>query len=292
MKKRLNNALLFLLYMLGFVFALVVVRYGWTYYVTPLVDRPHHALHAVLKPGGLYGHGFGIIGSVMVLLLFLYSVRKRRMFGVGFGRMSTWLNIHIFFGIMGPILITLHTAMKFNGIVSVSYYSMLAVMFSGILGRYIYKQIPRTPAGETLTMEQINDQDKRMTHILVEEYHLPPDALRAIQRIAGVHIVREHHGLGILWTIIKNDFRRPFMLRRLHKALQKSDLHLPAQIMHIIMLIARQKSLLMRKRAFLNTILKVFHYWHVIHKPFAYVMIIIMFLHIGLAIAFGYLWIF
>ena len=36
----------------------------------------------------------------------------------------------------------------------------------------------------------------------------------------------------------------------------------------------------------------MFHYWHVIHKPFAYVMLVVVIIHVGVSIAFGYTWIF
>jgi len=56
--------------------------------------------------------------------------------------------------------------------------------------------------------------------------------------------------------------------------------------------LAREKAILTRKRAFLKSMQSVFHYWHVAHKPFAYVMVVIMFVHILAAITFGYRWIF
>jgi hypothetical protein len=37
---------------------------------------------------------------------------------------------------------------------------------------------------------------------------------------------------------------------------------------------------------------ELLHHWHVFHKPFAYVMLFIMVLHVGVTVAFGYTWIF
>jgi hypothetical protein len=36
----------------------------------------------------------------------------------------------------------------------------------------------------------------------------------------------------------------------------------------------------------------LFKYWHVAHLPFALVMLIIMVIHVGVTIVFGYRWIF
>ncbi len=41
---------------------------------------------------------------------------SRHALGLRFGKIRNWLNIHIFFGIMGPIFVTLHTAFKFGEI--------------------------------------------------------------------------------------------------------------------------------------------------------------------------------
>ena len=292
MKKELFGPMMLFLYGIALIFAAAFVHYGWHYYSLPLLERPHHALHVLLKTGGLYGHGLGVIGSSMILLLFLYSARKRHLFGLRGGRMSHWLNVHIFFGIIGPVLITLHTAMKFNGIVSISYFSMLAVMFSGILGRYIYKQIPRNSVGDALSLEQIDMQDRHMTQKLVNEFKISPEALRTIQQISGAHLAKSKSGMGALFAILANDLKRPLLLKRLQNVLRAQNLRMQPAVFQQILRTAKQKSLLMRKRAFLDSVDKIFHYWHVIHKPFAYVMIIIMFLHIALTITFGYRWIF
>ena len=37
---------------------------------------------------------------------------------------------------------------------------------------------------------------------------------------------------------------------------------------------------------------KLFRYWHIAHLPFALIMLIIMVIHVGVTLAFGYKWIF
>jgi hypothetical protein len=44
----------------------------------------------------------------------------------------------------------------------------------------------------------------------------------------------------------------------------------------------------MRRRERLQTMGRILHYWHVIHKLFAYVMIVGMIAHIVLVVAMGY----
>lgn len=54
-------------------------------------------------------------------------------------------------------MILFHTAFKFGGIVSVSFWSMIAVVVSGIIGRFIYIQIPRTIEGRELSLNEVKD---------------------------------------------------------------------------------------------------------------------------------------
>ena len=42
----------------------------------------------------------------------------------------------------------------------------------------------------------------------------------------------------------------------------------------------------------LDTMQNLFKYWHVAHLPFALVMLVIMIIHVGVTLVFGYHWIF
>ena len=139
------------------VFAAIAVN-GFTYYSQPLSDRFFHPGHSVFKPSGTYGHGFGIVGSaIMMLGVGLYMIRKRvKRFG-RLGILKHWLEFHIFLCSLGPVLVLYHTAFKFGGLVAISFWSMVAVFLSGIVGRFIYIQIPRTIEGRELTLNEIRE---------------------------------------------------------------------------------------------------------------------------------------
>ncbi|MCB9293922.1 MAG: hypothetical protein H6559_12495 [Lewinellaceae bacterium] len=42
----------------------------------------------------------------------------------------------------------------------------------------------------------------------------------------------------------------------------------------------------------LQAMQKLFRYWHVAHLPFAIIMLVIVLLHVGITLAFGYKWVF
>lgn len=234
----------------------------------------------------------GIVGSAMILLLFLYSVRKRRTPGFRWGRLSRWLDIHIFLGTVGPLLITLHTAMKFHGVVTISYVSMVTVMLSGVFGRYVYMQIPRDTKGDVLTLEQIRSRMDEIDQKLRDEFGLPEDVR---ERAASIMRSGDLERAGVLSAFARTLVDDLFLLarvRRLRRYMRKRRLKIKGQIVAEILRMSRERSVLARRVALLSGMKRLFYYWHVFHKPFAYIMIAIMFLHIVVTVSFGYRWIF
>ncbi|MEI6290863.1 MAG: hypothetical protein WCP19_10555 [Chloroflexota bacterium] len=116
---------------------LITGFYGYVLYITG----------AVPAAGELFGHTLGIIGFVLMLMTeILYSLRKRSR-SVRWGKMSDWLQFHIFTGLVGPYMVFLHTSWKFNGLAGVVTLLTFIVVLSGFIGRYIYTRVPRTSDG-------------------------------------------------------------------------------------------------------------------------------------------------
>ena len=90
----------------------------------------------------------------MLMTETLYSMRKRARYA-RWGRMSTWLQFHIFTGLVGPYMVFLHTAFQFKGLAGVSMLMTLIVVASGVLGRYIYTAIPRSSDGLELQADEV-----------------------------------------------------------------------------------------------------------------------------------------
>lgn len=96
---------------------------------------------------GWFGHGLGVLGfGLMLATEILYSLRKRSR-TARWGRMSVWLQFHIFTGIVGPFMVLLHTSWKFNGLAGASLALTGLIVVSGFIGRYIFTRIPRTANG-------------------------------------------------------------------------------------------------------------------------------------------------
>ncbi|MBI3773999.1 MAG: hypothetical protein HY273_00325 [Gammaproteobacteria bacterium] len=86
------------------------------------------------------GYFLGLAGGIMILLALVYAFTKR----VAFLRplLRYMLRIHIFFGVVGPFLILLHSTFhigSLNG--GIALVSMTLVFLSGVIGRYLYSKI-------------------------------------------------------------------------------------------------------------------------------------------------------
>ena len=93
----------------------------------------------------LVGHGIGIVGSVLMLMTAtLYSLRKLRT-DARWGSASGWLSFHMVTGLVGPYLVLLHSALRFNGLAGLTMLLTVIVVASGLTGRYLYTRLPRAP---------------------------------------------------------------------------------------------------------------------------------------------------
>jgi hypothetical protein len=55
--------------------------------------------------------------------------------------------------------------------------------------------------------------------------------------------------------------------------------------------LANERLVISRRMALLEKLRGIFHLWHVVHLPFSIIMLVILFIHVGVALAFGYRWI-
>ncbi|MBI4948628.1 MAG: hypothetical protein HY955_00595 [Deltaproteobacteria bacterium] len=222
----------------------------------------------------------GWLGGAMMCSLMLYSLRKRVHHLNRLGSLRIWLLVHIFLGLMGPTLIVFHTTFKLNGIVATSFWAMITTMCFGILGRYIYVQIPRSINGTELKSGDIDSMVEGLDKDLGE---MLPDAKLSgmLEKIIAPGAgATDLNPLKALFFYIRNDFGNMYRIFELKSKL-KSQYNLPGSARREIISVFKKKASLVRKRSFLKTSQKLLNYWHVIHIPLALLMFFIMFLHIA-----------
>ncbi|MDD8017469.1 MAG: hypothetical protein PHP42_03775 [Bacteroidota bacterium] len=291
MKNIVHTIYLLFLFLLGFITVAAIGIRNFDYYTLSIEERPYHERYEQLKPSGIESHGYGIVGSAMVIIgVVMYSTRKRIRAMSYIGKIKYFLEFHIFLCLLGPMLILYHTTFKFGGLVAVSFWSMTAVVLSGVVGRYLYVQIPKGIHGNELTIEDMEADTVHLYHQLIADYGLDVIDLQKIDALAKPKNERESSVLALLTFFIFSDITRRQQLRKIVFHLHgKSVKH---ETIKKITHIANERIKLLRRIHFLEQLKNLFHYWHVVHLPFTIIMFIILFVHIGVAVVFGYTWIF
>ncbi|MFA6402575.1 MAG: hypothetical protein WCX31_13290 [Salinivirgaceae bacterium] len=289
MSKNAHRIYIFILSLLVISALIYLIFQGYSYYNISIEDRYFHPDNTLLKPSGNIGHGLGIAGSLfMILGVTLYMVRKRYRIFYGIGILKHWLEFHIFLCTLGPIMVLFHTAFKFGGIVAISFWSMVAVFLSGIIGRFIYIQIPRSIEGRELTLSEIKDMKTDLGAVLNESLQLDEESYKVI--VDSVKKKVELYHKNFLVRMYRKYSDDSETIRRVKTVLKKNSVSKEQQ-KQILALVKNDISL-NRRIDRLVVMQNLFKYWHVAHLPFALVMLIIMIIHVGVTLVFGYRWIF
>jgi hypothetical protein len=115
---------------------------GRGYYPLAAVARETSALHERLRSSGSWGHGVGVVATLIMLTNFFYAIRKRVGWFRGVGPIGQWLTVHVLVGLFTPVAIAFHAAFQNkNLIAATTYYAVAAVMVTGVIGRYVYGRI-------------------------------------------------------------------------------------------------------------------------------------------------------
>lgn len=268
---------------------LAVALHGFTYYITPVNMRHFHSDYEKMKPSGNYSHGLGILGASMIVLgVSTYSTRKRTRALWSLGKLNRWLEFHIFLCSLGPLLVLFHTTFKAGGVAAISLWTMLSVASSGVIGRFLYSQIPKNLQGNELTADQITNELDRLSAKMATS----PIGIRLTNTI--------YRGFASLpkpettWKAV-NTFSKLLLLRR---SIRRSVHGLIAASVHSRHAAKEMEATatafvsLIQKSLVLNQVGKLFYYWHAIHIPFTVIMFITLAAHIIVTVVLGYRWIF
>ena len=253
---------------------------GYSYYNLPLEERFYHPQYNWFKPSGLFGQGLGVVGTFLIFFgVSMYILAKRYGFLERFIRLKYLLEFHIFLCTLGPILILFHTTFKFGGIVSIAFWSMVAVVLSGVIGRFIYIQIPRTIEGRELSLNEVRNEQDDLGNFFTQTMSSNQEAFDFYNSIKS----DSYKGVG-------GYFKKNSRIRKFLKLLKENGFS-KNQIKEIKTNLNKEILLSIRIQR-LELMRKLFRYWHVAHMPFALIMLIIVIIHVAVTVALGYKWIF
>ncbi len=124
-------ALLFTIFILSFLTSGLYLH-GRDFYPLSLAERALHPAYRMLNPAGLVGHGYGIVGTGLILTNLLYLVRRRftKYIPAWLGSVKAWLDIHVVTGLTGAVLVLFHSAFQLRTAIATVTAASLAISFN------------------------------------------------------------------------------------------------------------------------------------------------------------------
>jgi cytochrome b561 len=251
---------------------------GWSYYRLSLDDRTLHPEYRLLRPTGLYGNGYGWVAAMLVVLNLSYLIRRR--FGSArLGSMKTWLDVHVFTGLLAAALVSFHSAFQLRStIASISAASLGTVVVTGLLGRFLYALGPggvreRLGAALAAVEDELPGSRAALAEALVQRPapDVPANAslLRSLWAAPSwIRTARDRRELLAMILPPRRDMSR---------ALRSATGELYAAS---------------AADARASGITALLRSWRGLHRFFALLMLSAVFLHAGVAWYYGYRWIF
>ena len=262
------------------------------YYSAPMAGRVRSPFHDWLKSSGYIGQSAGLVALALFLFLWLYPLRKKFRWLAWTGAMSRWLDTHVLAALALPLLVAVHAAWRFTGVIGLGFWSMMVVWVSGIAGRYIYARIPRSRAGVELTIDEIAGQRDALLAQIAERSGLDPATIATA--LAPPPQTTERLGIwGTFKRMVADDLARRAAGRRLHRLWKSRGPRRRAadrKAIRAVLRLARQEVALAQQARLLDATQAVFRYWHVFHRPVAFAALVAVLVHVAVVVSLGATW--
>src|ERR1700739_4601982 len=220
---RMHHLRLKVAYLLAIAGTLALLVYGFSYYWSSAEQRALSPKHVYLKPSGAIGLRLGMFGVLLFLFIYLYPIRKKWAWLGRQGSSKRWLDIHVLLGLLAPVFVTFSSSFKFSGIAGVAFWIMVVVAISGVVGRYIYAQIPRNLNSAELSLREAQEQSLRITTQLQKTGILSSRDLCGLLHLPDIREVASASVLGALCRMLLFDLGFPLRVWRLRQKMLWSE---------------------------------------------------------------------
>jgi len=265
---------------------------GLPYYTLPIAQRVRSPLHPWLKPSGYIGQSAGLLALAIFLFLWLYPLRKKFRWLAFTGSIARWLDVHVLTALALPLLVAIHAAWRFDGLIGLGFWSMMVVWVSGIAGRYIYARIPRSKVGVELTLEEIGPRRKALLQEIAAWSGLDANVIETTLA-TGQAAPRRRGVWGTLGRMVADDLARRRAARALRRVWKQRGFRRrknDRQMLTAMLRLARREMALAQQARMLDATHDVFRYWHVLHRPVAVAALLAVAIHVAVVVALGATW--
>ena len=247
------------------------------------------------------GYNLGLTGGIMMLVMLLYSARKRVRFMQNWGPLPIWFRWHMVLGILGPMTIVFHSTYHVyipyihptgSPNAAVAMFSMLIVSASGTFGRFFYTKIHHGLYGRLTTVNEIRAELEQSGDV-ESTFNFAPEVEKALEDFrAHAEEYAKQKNVGIA-NFIAVGFRAMTLSRSLSREVSRI-LHAQAEGKHFT---ATQNADMkkqihdyqrtiesylhaVRDAAQFGTYERMFSWWHIFHIPLVYMMVFSAFYHV------------
>jgi hypothetical protein len=245
----------------------------------------------LIKPSSNGSYWLAVTGGSMMLALFVYPLRKYLRVMQRLGKVKWWFWFHLVMGIAGPWLILVHSGFHIGSLnAGVALYSMVIVVCSGIVGRFIYVRIHRGLNGERSSLHELRQRAGFVENDARSRLHFSPRVearLLAFERrqlhaqpswtthLRQVTLLPAQQRLVYLRCVV--ELRRPLQDLAAKYEWSRSDLarrkrrarRLVDQYLHAVVRVAQY-----------TAYERLFALWHLAHLPFIYLLVISAVVHV------------
>lgn len=226
----------------------------------------------------LFGHGIGILGFILMICAeTLYTIRKRSR-RARWGRMSSWLQFHIFTGLVGPYMVLLHSSWKFNGLAGIVMLLTVIIVGSGFIGRYIYTSVPRNADGIEIENSEIERQIHFIEHELQAWTYSNPELFKELSK--SLSLTSKKRGVIFMFG---RSFVELSAKIKLWRVSRRMDGNLRERTKALYDLTKRERNL-RRQLASIALTRRFLGLWHAIHIPIGLALFTAAFIHIIAAV--------
>ena len=242
-------------------------------------------------PDSDLGYNLGLAGGIVLLLTLIYPLSKRVRFMHSWMPMKHWFRTHMVFGVLGPVLILLHSRFALESINgTLAFCSMWMVFLSGVTGRYLHTRIHRSLTDKRALLQALKHQIGVNAEDVRSKFHFAPQVNQRLERFQSIVPTQPKGPLLNLWRMLALPFRLRWTYARASKDLKRA-IKKQARIRAWPRAKGRQRLSYGKKmiRAYLEAVRSVaridgyerlFSVWHFVHVPLLFWLVITGVIHV------------
>lgn len=237
------------------------------------------------------GYALGVVGSLLILTLLLYPIRKRIRILKLLGPIRNWFRVHMILGVVGPLAVLYHANFSLGSVnSSAALICMLLVAGSGLIGRFLYTKIHHGLYGRKSNLKELLGSVKLSTAETGGAAQFVPELMKLVAEYDRQVLQPPKNIWQCTILPVKLMFKTRHGYRRIVKRVAM-QLDLQA---HTSPVVAQHRNRLyglcaafvkehlkrVRRVAAFAAYERLFSLWHKVHLPFFYLLLVTAVIHV------------